>query len=98
MHTLPQLPYENTALEPHISRETLEYHHGKHIQTYVDNLNNLIIDTEFADLSLEEIILKSESGPIFNNAAQIHNHILYFGQFASVSQKLPSDELYRAIE
>lgn len=98
MHTLPQLPYENTALEPHISRETLDFHHGKHIQTYVDNLNNLIVDTEFADLSLEEIILKSESGPIFNNAAQIHNHILYFGQFTSANQKLPSDELYRAIE
>lgn len=97
-HILPPLPYDLTALEPHISRETLEFHHQKHIQTYVDNLNNLISGTELEDLSLEEIILKSESGPIFNNAAQIWNHIIYFDSLCSHNEKLPSDELYRAIE
>ena len=73
-HTLP-LPYELDALAPHISKETLEFHYGKHHQTYVTNLNNLIPGTEFENLSLEEIVKKS-SGGIFNNAAQIWNHVL----------------------
>ena len=76
-HTLPQLPYAMDALAPHISRETLEYHYGKHHQAYVTNLNNLIKGTEFENLSLEEIIMKS-SGGIFNNAAQIWNHTFYW--------------------
>ena len=76
-HTLPPLPYALDALAPTISRETLEYHHGKHHQAYVTNLNNLIKGTEFENLSLEEIILKS-SGGIFNNAAQIWNHTFYW--------------------
>src|SRR5665647_1560271 len=67
---LPALPYAKNALAPHISEETLEYHYGKHHQTYLTNLNNLIPGTEFEGLSLEEIIVKS-SGPIFNNAAQV---------------------------
>ena len=72
-HTLPTLPYELDALQPHISKETLEFHYGKHHQTYVTNLNNLIKGTEVAGLSLEEIIKKS-SGGIFNNTSQVGNH------------------------
>lgn len=74
---LPALPYEMDALEPHISRETLEYHYGKHHQTYVTNLNNLLPGSAFENLSLEEIIKKSNGG-IFNNAAQVWNHSFYW--------------------
>jgi Fe-Mn family superoxide dismutase len=77
-HTLPALPYANDALEPHISAETLEFHHGKHHNTYVTNLNNLIKDTEFADKSLEDIVTSAPAGGIFNNAAQVWNHTFYF--------------------
>ncbi len=76
-HTLPALPYAKDALEPHISSETLEYHYGKHHQTYVTNLNKLIAGTEFADADLEEIIRKA-SGGVFNNAAQVWNHTFYW--------------------
>jgi len=76
-HRLPELPYAMNALAPHISQETLEYHYGKHHQTYITNLNNLIKNTEFADAPLEEIIMKS-SGGLFNNAAQIWNHSFYW--------------------
>ena len=78
IHNLPQLPYEKNGLEPYISLETLEYHYSKHHKTYVDNLNNLIIWTEFENMSLEDIIKKSTSWPIFNNAAQVWNHSFYF--------------------
>ena len=77
MYTLPPLPYLKDALAPIISAETLEYHYGKHHQTYVDNLNKLAPGTPFADQPLEEIILKAQ-GPIFNNAAQIWNHTFYW--------------------
>jgi Fe-Mn family superoxide dismutase len=76
-HELPALPYEMNALEPHISAETLEFHYGKHHQTYVTNLNNLTAEGEFAGASLEDIIMKS-SGGVFNNAAQIWNHTFYW--------------------
>ena len=76
-HELPALPYANNALEPHISAETLEFHHGKHHNTYVTNLNNLIKGTEFETASLEDIV-KNASGGMFNNAAQIWNHTFYF--------------------
>ena len=76
-HTLPDLPYANNALEPYISAETIAFHYGKHHQTYVTNLNKLIIGTEFEKASLEEIVKKS-SGAIFNNAAQIWNHTFYW--------------------
>ena len=81
LFTLMTLPYAPEALEPVISRETIEYHYGKHLQTYVDNLNKLIAGTEYESMSLEEIVCKSQGG-IFNNAGQILNHNLYFGQFA----------------
>lgn len=75
--TLPELPYDKAALAPHISQETLEFHHGKHHNTYVTNLNNLIAGTEFENMTLEEIVLKS-SGGLFNNAAQVWNHTFYW--------------------
>ena len=74
---LPALPYDRTALEPHISAETIDFHYSKHHQTYVTNLNNMIAGTEFADLSLEEIVRKSQGG-MFNNAAQVWNHTFYW--------------------
>jgi Fe-Mn family superoxide dismutase len=74
---LPALPYALDALAPHISKETLEYHYGKHHNAYVTNLNKLIIDTPFASLSLEDII-KQATGPLFNNAGQVWNHTFYW--------------------
>ena len=76
-HVLPALPYAIDALQPHLSKETLEFHHGKHHQAYVTNLNNLIKGTEFEDMSLEDIIRKS-SGGVFNNAAQVWNHTFFW--------------------
>ena len=76
-HTLPPLPYAKDALQPHMSAETLEYHYGKHHQAYVTNLNNLIKGTEFENLSLEEIIKKSQGG-VFNNSAQVWNHTFFW--------------------
>src|SRR3989338_5074849 len=75
--SLPELPYGLNALEPYISRETLEYHYGKHHQGYVNRANSLIANTEFANKPLEEIIKKA-SGAIFNNTAQIWNHTFYW--------------------
>jgi len=76
-YTLMNLPFEEDALEPYISRETLRYHHGKHHAGYVNKLNTLIKDTEFETLGLEEIIRRSK-GAIFNNASQVYNHDFYF--------------------
>lgn len=95
-HKLPTLPYELNALEPHISKETLEYHYGKHHQTYVTNLNNLIKGTEFADLSLEDIVKKSSAG-IFNNAAQVWNHTFYWNCLSPKGGGKPSGKLADAI-
>ena len=78
---LMALPYSENALEPVISKETIGFHHGKHLAGYVNNLNGLLPDTPWADLSLEEIV-KQASGGVLNNAGQILNHNLYFGQFA----------------
>ena len=79
--TLIALPYAPEALEPVISKETVDYHYGKHLQTYVDNLNKLIAGTEYEHMTLEQIVASSQ-GAIFNNAGQILNHNLYFTQFA----------------
>ena len=76
-HTLPALPYAKTELAPHISEETLDFHYGKHHQTYATNLNNLIKGTEFESLDLEEIIKKSSAG-IYNNSAQVWNHTFFW--------------------
>ena len=95
-HKLPELPYAMDALEPHISRETLEYHYGKHHATYVTNLNNLIKDSEYADMSLEDIIMNS-SGGVFNNAAQIWNHTFYWHSLSPNGGGEPSGALADAI-
>ena len=79
--TLPELPYAKTALAPHMSEETLNFHHGKHHNAYVTNLNNLIPGTKFEKMSLEEIILSSDGG-VFNNAAQIWNHTFFWNSLA----------------
>ena len=89
---LPELPYAKDALAPHISAETIDYHYGKHHQTYVTNLNNLISGTEFEGLSLEEIVKKS-SGGIFNNAAQVWNHTFYWNSLSPNGGGVPSRRL-----
>ena len=81
MFTLIPLPYALDALEPVISAQTLSFHHGKHLQTYVDNLNKLLPGSEFENMTLEEIVAKAPAGPVFNNAGQVLNHNLYFTQF-----------------
>lgn len=95
-HELPPLPYAKNALEPHMSAETLEYHYGKHHQTYVTNLNKLIEGTEFADMSLEEIVKKS-SGAIFNNAAQVWNHTFFWNCLSPNGGGEPTGALAEAI-
>lgn len=90
--TRPRLPYSHADLEPVISSTTVDFHYGKHEQAYIDNLNRLVEGTEFADMPLEEIIVKSE-GPLFNNASQAWNHIFYFFQFNPRGTKEPSGEL-----
>ena len=89
MFTLPTLPYALDALEPDISRETREYHYGKHHQTYVDNLNKLVPGTEYESLSLEEIIRRAPAGGVFNNAAQVWNHTFYF-EALTAPENMPS--------
>ena len=100
MFTLINLPYAQDGLEPVISARTLEFHHGKHLQGYVDNLNKLIAGTEYESMSLEEIVAKS-TGAIFNNAGQILNHNLYFTQFrpsALRQAQVPTGPLKAQIE
>jgi Fe-Mn family superoxide dismutase len=95
-HQLPALPYAKNALAPHISEETLEFHYGKHHQTYVTNLNNLIKGTEFENAALEEIIKKS-SGGIYNNSAQIWNHTFFWHSMKPNGGGAPSGPLADAI-
>lgn len=95
-HQLPELPYAKDALEPHISATTLEYHHGKHHQKYVDNLNGLIPGTEFENASLEEIIQKADGG-IFNNGAQVWNHTFYWNCMKPNGGGEPTGKLADAI-
>ena len=95
-HTLPPLPYSHDALAPHMSRETLEYHHDKHHNAYVTQLNNLQKGTEFEALSLEEIIKKA-SGPIYNNAAQIWNHTFFWNCMKPAGGGEPKGALADAI-
>jgi Fe-Mn family superoxide dismutase len=95
-HTLPALPYANDALAPHISKETLEFHYGKHHQTYVTNLNNLVKGTEFEAMGLEDIVRKS-SGGMFNNAAKIWNHTFYWNSLSPQGGGQPTGALADAI-
>ena len=96
-HKLPDLPYALDALAPHISKETLEFHYGKHHQTYITNLNNLIKGTEFENMSLEDIVKKS-SGGVFNNAAQVWNHTFYWMGLKPNGGGKPSGALAAAID
>ena len=95
-HTLPPLPFDKNALVPNMSEETLEYHYGKHHQTYVTNLNKLIPGTEFENLSLEEIVKKA-SGGVFNNAAQIWNHTFFWNSLSPKGGGAPAGALADAI-
>lgn len=95
--TQPKLPYAPDALMPVISSSTIEYHYGKHERAYIDNLNKLIEGSPFEEMSLEEIIFKSE-GKLFNNASQAWNHIFYFFQFSPDGLKEPSGRLRDAID
>jgi superoxide dismutase len=96
-HTLPALPFGLDDLAPHMSRETLEYHHGKHHNAYVVNLNNLIPGTEFAEMALEDIIKKA-TGPVYNNAAQIWNHTFFWNCLKAGGGGEPSGALAEAIQ
>ncbi len=95
-HKLPELPYAKDALVPHISVETLEYHHGKHYKAYVDNLNKLTPGTEFENSSLEDIIKKA-SGGTFNNAAQVWNHTFYWNCLSPKGGGIPTGDLNNVI-
>ena len=94
--SLPALPYDKAALAPHISAETLEFHHGKHHKAYVDNLNKLLEGKPEASKSLEDVILSSEAG-VFNNAAQIWNHTFYWSSMKPNGGGQPTGELAQAI-
>ncbi|PSV24126.1 MULTISPECIES: superoxide dismutase [Fe] [unclassified Photobacterium] len=94
---LPALPFAMNALEPHISQETLEYHYGKHHNTYVVKLNGLVEGTELAEKSLEDII-KTSTGGVFNNAAQVWNHTFYWNCLAPNAGGEPTGEVAAAIE
>ena len=96
---LPDLPYEMSALAPNMSEETLRYHYGKHHQTYINNVNRMIEGTRFAPMSLEEIVRQSD-GPLYNNAAQVLNHNLYFLALApaAVAKHAPEGPLAAAIK
>ncbi len=96
-HKLPELPYAKDALEPIISKETIDYHYGKHHQAYVNNLNKLIVGTEFEDMPLEEIVKKAGGG-IFNNAAQVQNHTFYWNCLAPNAGGKPGGKLAEAID
>ncbi|GAA0858134.1 superoxide dismutase [Aliiglaciecola litoralis] len=93
---LPPLPYEKNALEPHISAETLEFHYGKHHQTYVTKLNGLVEGTAMADMSLEDVVKQSDGG-VFNNAAQIWNHTFYWNSLSPNGGGAPTGALADAI-
>ena len=97
--TLIDLPYAATALQPVISAETLSFHHGKHLQAYVNNLNAAVAHTEFEGMSLQEIVLQATTSAILNNAGQLLNHNLYFTQFcAPATENAPLGRLLEAIE
>ena len=102
MHTLTELPYTLNALEPHISRETLDYHYGRHHRAYVNELNELIKDTDFEDMSLEAIVCASKSAPgasspVYNNAAQAWNHTFYW-QCLTPQATVPAPYLQIALD
>ena len=98
-YEMPKLPYANNALEPVMSQQTIDLHYGKHLQTYVNNLNNLVPGTEFEGKTVEEIVATAPDGGIFNNAGQVLNHTLYFLQFTPKQTKTePTGKLAEAIK
>ena len=98
-YNMPTLPYAKDALAPIISEENINYHYGKHLQTYINNLNSLVVDTPFAGKSVEEIVSVAPDGAIFNNAGQVLNHTLYFLQFTPNPERLePEGKLAEAIK
>ena len=97
-HKLPELQFALDALQPYISKETLEFHYGKHHNAYVTNLNNLIPGTEFEDMQLEDIIKKAPAGGVFNNAAQVWNHSFYWNCLSPNGGGEPTGKLMDAIE
>ena len=98
-YEMPQLPYAKDALAPVISQETIDYHYGKHLQTYVNNLNALVSGTPFEGKTLEEIVATAPDGPLFNNAGQVLNHTLYFLQFTpNPARNAPNGKLAEAIQ
>jgi len=96
-HTLPALPYAMDALQPHMSKETLEYHYGKHHQSYVTNLNKMIKGTEYENLDLEAIVKKAPAGGIYNNAAQVSNHTFFWKCMKPNGGGAPAGKLADAI-
>jgi len=96
-YKLFELPYEATALTPVISKQTIDFHYGKHVPAYINNLNNLILGTPFENATLEEIVIKAEGG-IFNNAAQVWNHEFYFKTFTPNGKHTPTGALATAID
>lgn len=88
IYTLPPLPYASDALEPQMSQETIEYHYGRHLQTYIDNLNNLIAGTPYEKMALDDIVMNA-SGPTFNNAAQVWNHTFFFESLTPERKLMP---------
>jgi Fe-Mn family superoxide dismutase len=95
---LKELPYAKNALAPFISEETMDFHHSKHLQAYVNNTNNLIQGTEFENLSIEEIIKKSVSGPLYNNSAQIWNHEFFWNCMSPNAGGTPTGKVLEALE
>jgi len=95
--TLPELPYQMDALRPHLSKETIEYHYGKHHTAYVEKLNTLLPGSEFEELSLDAIIMKA-TGPIYNNAAQVWNHTFYWNCLSPNKGGEPKDKASKLIE
>lgn len=96
IYKLPDLPYEYGSLKPFISQETLEYHHGKHHQAYVNNLNKMVPGTPFEGSDLDSLVMESEGG-IYNNAAQVWNHTFYFNSFSAKGKRVPDGIIADAI-
>ena len=94
---LPKLPYAPDALQPYISKQTIDFHYGKHHQAYVNNLNNLVPSSAFANATLEQIVKEAE-GAVFNNGAQIWNHTFYFESFSPTGPREPTGKLLAAID
>jgi Fe-Mn family superoxide dismutase len=96
-YSLPPLPYAQEALSPAISRETIEYHYGKHTKAYFENVNRLSTDTNYEGMTLEQVVAHA-TGDLYHNAAQAWNHVFYFASFAPHGQNAPGGHLLRAIQ